>query len=61
MNEIIKINTDTDKPSVSGRELHKALEEESYTRHLKLKHVTMIGSQECANTDFSREKTFTQI
>ena len=26
MNEIIKINTDTDKPTVSGRELHEALE-----------------------------------
>ena len=29
MNEIIKINTDTDKPTVSGRELHKALEIET--------------------------------
>lgn len=26
MNELININYDTDKPTVSGRELHKALE-----------------------------------
>lgn len=26
MNEIIEINYETDKPTVSGRELHKALE-----------------------------------
>lgn len=50
MNELININYDTDKPTVSGRELHEALEvKEKYTDWFK--RMTEYGFTE--NEDFT--------
>lgn len=50
MNELISINYDTDKPTVSGRELHEALEvKEKYTDWFK--RMTEYGFTE--NEDFT--------
>lgn len=50
MNELININYDTDKPTVSGRELHEALEvKEKYTDWFK--RMTEYGFME--NEDFT--------
>ena len=51
MNELLKINYDTETPTVSARDLHEQL-------HIKQRSRT--GSLECVNMALKMEKTLAQ-
>mgnify|MGYP004492741323 CR=1 FL=1 len=60
MNELININYDTDKPTVSGRELHEALEvKEKYTDWFK--RMTEYGFAEGEDFTLVSEKSETNV
>ena len=52
MDELIRINYDSERPTVNGRDLHDAL---------GINTSMQTGFRECANTDFWKDRTIAQF
>ena len=52
MNEVLKINYETEQPTVSARRFNM--------NNFISKQHSRIGFRECASTDLRKEKTFAQ-